>query len=79
MRDGRELADRGRQNGLKSAERGPLVGKLNYIADTLATAATTPRTAVTNSVNAEPELLQPARELIEEDHLMTTERAHRVD
>jgi hypothetical protein len=30
-------------------------------------------------VNAEPELLQPARESIERDHVMTTERAHRVD
>jgi hypothetical protein len=72
-------ADRGPQNGLKSAGRGPLVGKLSDIADTLATAAATRRTAVTDSVNAEPELLQSAREPIEEDHVMTTERAHRVD
>jgi hypothetical protein len=78
-RDGREKADRGAQNGRKSARRGPLVGKLNDIADTLATAAATPRTAATDSVNAELNLLQPAREPIEEDHVMTTERAPRVD
>jgi hypothetical protein len=79
-RDEREKADRGAQNGRKSARRGPLVGKLNDIADTLATAAATARTAATDSVNAELNLLQPARgEPIEEDHVMTTERAPRVD
>jgi hypothetical protein len=78
-RDERETANRGVQNGLKSARRRPPVGKLNDIADTLATAAATPRTAATDSVNAEPNLFPPAREPIEEDHLMTTEKAHRVD
>jgi hypothetical protein len=78
-REALKSADRGPQNGLKSAGRGPLVGKLNGIADTLATAAATARTAVSDSVNAEPELLQFAREPIEEDHVMTTRRAHRVD
>jgi hypothetical protein len=78
-RDERENADRGAQNGHKSARRGPLVGKLNDIADTLATAAATARTAATDSVNAELNLLQPAREPIEEHHVMTTERAPRVD
>jgi hypothetical protein len=73
------VADRGPQKALKSAGWGPLVGKLNDIADTLATAAATPGTAVLDSVNAEPNLLPPARESIEEDHVMTTERAHRVD
>jgi hypothetical protein len=78
-REALKSADRGPQNGLKSAGRGPLVGKLNDIADTLATAAATPRTAATDSVNAELNLLQPAREPIEEHHVMTTERAPRVD
>jgi hypothetical protein len=78
-REALKSADRGPQNGLKSAGRGPLVGKLNDIADTLAMAAATPRTAVSDSVNAEPQLLPPARESIEENHVMTTRRAHRVD